>query len=62
MSHFMNILRVGVEVFHTDGQTDCQTRHDGVNSRFSKFCERALKVIVRYFSSFVFSQGKRTVF
>jgi hypothetical protein len=29
---------MGAEFFHADRQTD---RHDGVNIRFSQFCERA---------------------
>jgi hypothetical protein len=36
----MQIHSVAVEFFHADRQTD---RHDEVNSRFSQFCERALK-------------------
>jgi len=34
----MNILRVGVELFHADEQTD---RHEEANSRFPQFCEGA---------------------
>jgi len=47
-------IRVGAELFHSDGQTDWQTerqtnkqtdrrrdRHDEANSRFSQFCKRA---------------------
>ena len=37
---FIKINPVGTELFMgTNGRTD---RHDGVNSRFSKFCERAM--------------------
>jgi hypothetical protein len=41
-----------------DRRTD---RHDEVHSRFSKFCEHALKRPFCYFSIFVFSQGKLTI-
>jgi len=34
------IRSVGAELFHANGQTD---RQDEANSRFSKFCEPALK-------------------
>ena len=34
----MNILQVGAELFHVDGQTDI---HNEANSRFSQFCESA---------------------
>jgi len=37
----MKIRLVGAELFHTGGQTD---RHVEDNSRFSQFCERALKL------------------
>jgi hypothetical protein len=38
----MKIGAVGAELFYEDGRTDGRTdRHDEVNSRFSKFCERA---------------------
>jgi hypothetical protein len=37
ISNFMKICPVGAELFHTD-------RHDGTNSRFPQFCERAEKV------------------
>jgi hypothetical protein len=36
----MKIRPVAVELFHADGQMDGR---DEANSRFSKFCERALK-------------------
>jgi hypothetical protein len=44
----MKIRPVGVELFHADRQRDGQTegrtdRHDESHSRFSQFCERALK-------------------
>ena len=35
---FVKIHPVGVELFHTDGQTDGQGE---ANNRFSQFCERA---------------------
>jgi hypothetical protein len=38
----MKIRTVGTELFHSDGQTD---RYNEANSRFSKFCESALKII-----------------
>jgi hypothetical protein len=38
ISSFMKISPVGAELFHADGRTET---HDGVNSRFSQFCERA---------------------
>ena len=41
ISNCMKIHRVGAKLFHADRQTD---KHDEVNSRFSQFCERALKV------------------
>jgi hypothetical protein len=46
----MKIRPVGAELCHADrrrdGQTDKQTnRHDGANSRFLQFCERAWKHI-----------------
>ena len=45
----MKIRKVGAELFHVDrpmdGQTDRLTdRRDGGNSRFSQFCEIALKL------------------
>jgi len=40
----MKILPVADELFHADGQTDKQTKHDETNSRFSQFWERAYKV------------------
>ena len=36
----MKIRPVRAELFHADGRKD---RHDEANSRFSKFCEQALK-------------------
>jgi len=36
----MKIRQLGAELFHADGRTD---RHDEANSRFSPFCESALK-------------------
>jgi hypothetical protein len=36
----MKIRSVGAELFYADGQTD---RQDEANSRFSQFCESALK-------------------
>jgi hypothetical protein len=42
----MKICPVGAELFHSEGRTDGQTDgqvdgHDGANSRYLKFCERA---------------------
>jgi hypothetical protein len=42
----MKIRPVGAELFQVEGQTDRWTevqtdRHDGANSHFSQFCERA---------------------
>jgi hypothetical protein len=38
----MKIRPVGAELFHAGRQTDWQIgKHDGANSRFSQFCERA---------------------
>jgi len=37
----MMICAVGAELFHADGQTDRQDRHDETKSRFSQFCEHA---------------------
>jgi hypothetical protein len=37
---FIKIRPVGAELFHVDGRRD---KHDEANSRFSQFCERALK-------------------
>jgi len=39
-SNFMKIHPMGVQLFHANGWTD---RHDEANSRFSSFCESALK-------------------
>ena len=36
----MKIRPVAAELFHAGGNTD---RHDEANSRFTQFCERALK-------------------
>jgi len=36
----MKIRSLVAELFHADGRKD---RHDEANSRFSKFCERAIK-------------------
>jgi hypothetical protein len=36
----MKIYPVTAEMFHVEGRTD---RHDEANSRFSQFCESALK-------------------
>jgi hypothetical protein len=33
----MKIRLMGAEMFHADKQTDGQTEHDELNSRFSKF-------------------------
>jgi len=41
----MKIRPEGAELFHAEKQTD---RHDEANSLFSKFCERALKVVFIY--------------
>ena len=38
----MKIRTVDAELFHADGQPD---RYNEANSRFSKFCESALKII-----------------
>jgi len=38
----MKIRSVVAELFHADRRTDKQ-RHDGANSHFSDFCERAYK-------------------
>jgi hypothetical protein len=38
--NFMNILVVGAELFHTDGQTN-RDRHGKTNSHFLPFCECA---------------------
>jgi hypothetical protein len=38
----MKIRPVGAELFHAEGWTD---GHDEANSRFSQFCERALKTV-----------------
>ena len=41
----MKIRPVGAELFHADGQIDRETnRRDGINSRFSQFFERGLKI------------------
>ena len=40
ISNFIEIRPVGADVFRADGRTD---RHDGANSRFSHYCERARK-------------------
>ena len=40
ISSFIKIRPVGAELFHADGRRD---KHDEANSRFSQFCERALK-------------------
>jgi len=43
----MKIRPVGVELFQADGRADRQTdRQDEANSRFSRFCERALELLV----------------
>ena len=45
--NIFNVSRI-VTCGWTDGQTDRQTdRHDETNSRFSQFCERALKPDVK---------------
>jgi len=36
----MEILLMGTELFHADGQTDTD-RRDEANGLFSQFCERA---------------------
>ena len=38
----MKIHPVGAELLHADGQTD---KHDEANSRFSQFCECALRYL-----------------
>jgi hypothetical protein len=43
--NFAKIRPVRAELFHADGRTD---RHDEANCRFSQFCERSLKHIVRF--------------
>jgi hypothetical protein len=44
-SNFKTIRPVGAELFHADGRTDGRTdKHDEANSRFSQFCESALKM------------------
>ena len=41
ISNFMKILPVEAELFHGDGKTDRQKRHDNTNTGFLQFCERA---------------------
>ena len=41
----MKIRPVGADLFYADGQVD---RHDGADSRFSKFCKRVSMVKVCY--------------
>jgi hypothetical protein len=40
ITNFVKIHPLGAELFHAGGQTE---RHDEANSRFSQFCESALK-------------------
>ena len=43
----MKIRQLGAELFQADRQTDRhRNTHDGANSRFSQFCERAKKLPV----------------
>jgi len=55
ISNLIKIRLVEAELLHVDGRTDGPTdrwpdRHDEANSRFSKVCERRLKLtMLEYF-------------
>jgi hypothetical protein len=57
ITNFVKIRPVEAEFFLADGQRGRQTdRHDGANSRFSKFCKTRLKL--NRFKSFAGSVGE----
>ena len=45
----MKILPVETELFHADGRTDGQDRHNAAKSCFSQYCEWASKNVMLQF-------------
>ena len=45
--NFKTVLSVGIELFHANGRTE---GHDEANRRFSQFCEKRLKSILRSYT------------